>query len=59
MRNVIAAGGATITVGGQTYDVAEPEILDAATAAPQRSPRRRRAFQRFGIDKFVKLKLPK
>ena len=59
LRNLIAAGGATITVGGQTYDVAEPEILDAATAAPQRSPRRRQAFQRFGIDKFVKLKLPK
>jgi hypothetical protein len=47
------------SVGGQTYDVAEPEILDAATAAPQLSPRRRRAFQRFGIDKFVKLKLAK
>jgi hypothetical protein len=59
LRNVIAAGGATITVGGQTYDVAEPEILEAATSAPQLSPRLRRAFQRFGIDKFVKLKLQK
>ena len=59
LRNVLAAGQATITVSGQTYDVAEPEIIDAASAAPQLSPRRRRAFQRFGIDKFVKLKLTK
>jgi deazaflavin-dependent oxidoreductase (nitroreductase family) len=59
LRNVLAAGHATITVGGQTYDVAEPEIIDSASAAPQLSPRRRRAFQRFGIDSFVKLKLAK
>ena len=59
LRNVLASGQATVTVGGQTYDVAEPEIIDAASAAPQLSPRRRRAFQRFGIDRFVKLKLTK
>lgn len=59
LRDVLAAGQATITVSGQTHDVAEPEIIDAASAAPQLSPRRRRAFQRFGIDKFVKLKLTK
>jgi len=57
LRNVLAAGRATIKAGGQTYDVVEPEIIDAETAAPQLSPRRRRAFERFGIDKFVKLKL--
>ena len=57
LRNVLAAARATITVGGQTYDVTEPEIIDAATAGPQLSPRRRRALERFGIDKFVKLKL--
>ena len=57
--NVLAAGRATITVGGKTYDVVEPEIIDAASAAPQLSPRRQRAFQRFGIDSFVKVKLAK
>jgi deazaflavin-dependent oxidoreductase (nitroreductase family) len=59
LRNVLAAGTATITVGGQTYDVTEPEIIDAATAGLQLSPRRRRAFQRFGIDDFLNVKLAK
>lgn len=59
LRNVLAAGTATITVGGQTFDVTEPEVIDAATAGPQLSPRRRRAFQRFGIDTFLKVKLAK
>lgn len=59
LRNVLTAGTATITVGGQTYDVTEPEVIDAATAGPQLSPRRRRAFQRFGIDTFLKVKLAK
>ena len=56
---MLAAGKATVTVSGQTYDVVEPEIIDAATASPQLSPRRRRAFARFGIDNFVKIKLAK
>ena len=59
LRNVLAAGRATVTVAGETFDVIAPEIIDAATATPQLSPRRRRAFQQFGIDKFVKLKLAK
>ncbi|WP_123024424.1 PNPOx family protein [Mycolicibacterium stellerae] len=59
LRNVLAAGRASVTVNGQTYDVAEPEILDAATAAPQLSARRRRAFQRFHIDNYLKVKLAK
>jgi deazaflavin-dependent oxidoreductase (nitroreductase family) len=59
LRNVLAAGRAAVTVGGQTYDVAEPEIIDAATAGPQLSARRRRAFQRFGIDNFLKVRLAK
>lgn len=57
LRNLIAAGRATLTVSGQTFDVVEPEIIDAASAAPQLSPRRRRAFERFHIDKYVKVKL--
>ena len=59
LRNVLAAGRATVTVGGETFDVTEPEIIDAATASPLLSPRRRRAFQRFGIDKVVKVILAK
>ncbi|MFY9920527.1 MAG: nitroreductase/quinone reductase family protein [Mycobacterium sp.] len=59
LRNVLAAGRAAITVDGRTDDVVEPEIIDAATAAPQLSARRRRAFQRFHIDNYLKVKLAK
>jgi len=59
LRNVLVAGRATVTVGGETFDVIEPEIIDAATAVPQLSTRRRQVFQRFGIDKFVKVGLAK
>jgi hypothetical protein len=55
----VAAGKATVTVDGETFDVVEPEIIDAATATPQLSPRRRQVFQRFGIKSFVKHTLAK
>ncbi|MGZ5394134.1 MAG: nitroreductase [Mycobacterium sp.] len=56
LRNVQASGTAAVTVNGHTYDGIEPEIIDAATACPQLSPRRRRVFQAFGIERFVKFK---
>lgn len=59
LRNVRSSGQATITVGGQTYDVVEPKIIDMATAGPQLSSRRRRTFQRFGIGEYVKFQLAK
>lgn len=59
LRNVLAAGKATVTVRGQTYDVVEPVIIDAATAAPLLSARRRRTFERFGIGHFLKLRRAK
>lgn len=59
LQNVLAAGEATVTVGGLTYDVIEPEIIDAAVALPQLSERRRRAFARFSIDNFVKVRMAK
>jgi deazaflavin-dependent oxidoreductase (nitroreductase family) len=59
LRNVFAAGKAIVTVGGETFDVVEPEIIDAAVALPQLSDRRRRAFTRFGIDNFLKVRIAK
>lgn len=55
LRNVLAAGKATITVGGRSYDVVAPEIIDAASAEPKLSARRRRAFARFGVENFLKM----
>ncbi len=57
LRNVQESGTAAISVGGRTYDVVEPEIIDAATAGAQLSPLRRRLFQAFGIEHFLKLNM--
>lgn len=56
LRNVLAAGRATVQVSGQTYDVTEPVIIDAAVAEPQLPDRRRRLFQHAHIDKYLKLR---
>lgn len=55
LRNVQTAGRATITSKGQTYDVVDPEVVDAASA--KLSPRLRREFRRLGIGEFVHVKL--
>ncbi len=57
LRNVLAAGRATIQVDGRTYEVVQPTIIDAEAAAPQLSAKRRRAFRRFGIDRYMKVEL--
>ncbi len=57
LRNVLHAGRATIRVHGRTFDVVEPEIIDAEIAEPRLSPQRRRAFRRFRIDKYLELHL--
>jgi len=56
LRNVIAAGRATISAKGETYDVTEPEVIDAATALPRLSPKQRKAFERLGIAQYLTLK---
>lgn len=55
LRNVTAAGTATVTVGGERYGVCQPEVITAAEAAPLLPNRRRRAFARFGIGRYVRL----
>lgn len=57
LRNVLAAGRAAVTSEGETYEVKEPEIIDLSQASLLLSARRRRAFERFGVEKFVKLRL--
>jgi deazaflavin-dependent oxidoreductase (nitroreductase family) len=56
LRNVIAAGRATISAKGETYDVTDPEVIDAAVALPSLSPGRRRTFERLGIAHYRKVK---
>lgn len=59
LRNLLASGGAALTVDGETFDVVAPSVIDAATALPQLSPRRRCAFRLFRIANFVKVVLEK
>lgn len=57
LQNVITAGRATITAQGQTYEVTEPRVIDAATAGALLSPKRRREFERIGITDYLKVAL--
>ncbi|MGD1255547.1 nitroreductase [Mycobacterium seoulense] len=56
LQNVRAAGRATISSHGEKYEVVRPEIIDAGEALPLVSPRRRRTFERVGIEGFLKVK---
>ena len=56
LQNVLAAGRATISSQGESYDVVQPEIIDAAAALPALSPRRQRTFQRVGIEQYLRIK---
>jgi deazaflavin-dependent oxidoreductase (nitroreductase family) len=56
LKNVLAAGQATIEAKGETYDVAEPEVIDASEALPLLEERHRRAWRGFGIERFLRVK---
>lgn len=55
LRNVQASGEAVVTFQGRDYDVDEPELLDAQTASAQLPGKRARAFERFGVEQFLKV----
>ena len=57
LRNVLAAGSATITNKGRTYSVVRPEVIDAATAEPLLSARWRRTLHRWDVDNYVRFAL--
>lgn len=57
LRNVLAAGSATITDKGRTYSVVRPEVIDAATAEPQLSARWRWILHASDVDSYVKFAL--
>ncbi|QXV56517.1 nitroreductase family deazaflavin-dependent oxidoreductase [Amycolatopsis sp. TNS106] len=53
LQNMLAAGHATIELKGDSYEVVNPTIVDAAIALPQVSPGRRRVWRFFGIQHYV------
>ncbi len=57
LRNAQVAGTATITIGGTSFEVAHPRIVDASVAADLLTSSRRNLFRRCGIDHFAKFDL--
>lgn len=57
LRNVLAAGSATITAKGRTYSVAQPQVVDAATAEPQLPARWRWILHAANVGSYVKFSL--
>lgn len=55
VRNVLAAGGATLTTSGHTYQVTHPTVVDAAAALGRLPASRARTFRAFGIADFLDL----
>lgn len=58
LQNVLASGRATISVHGESHDVVQPAIIDAAAALPLLSDQRRRTFRRVGIEQYLRLEDP-
>lgn len=56
LRNVRAAGRATIEAKGESYEVIEPEIVGAEEVAPLLPARLRRTWRLFGIERFLRVK---
>ena len=56
LRNVLAAGHATIRAHGQTYRAVQPEIISAEAAAPKLRPQRRRTYDLFGVKNYLQVK---
>ena len=56
LKNVLAAGWATVEAKGETYGVFDPEVIGAAEASPLLDERHRRTSRRFGIERFLRVK---
>jgi hypothetical protein len=53
---VLAAGQATIETRGETWAVAEPELVDRETARPLLPRRARLLFDLAGIERYLKVR---
>lgn len=56
LRNITAAGHATIRAHGRRYSVVQPEVISAQAATPQLPPRRRRTYDLFGVKDYLHVK---
>jgi deazaflavin-dependent oxidoreductase (nitroreductase family) len=53
LRNIQAAGQASIDVHGRHYTIDQPRVDSAAQALPTVTPSRRRVWRRLGIENYL------
>lgn len=56
LRNVIAAGSATIVHEGRSYRVGQPEVIPLHAAADWLPPSDQRNLRRFGVDQVLRVR---
>jgi deazaflavin-dependent oxidoreductase (nitroreductase family) len=56
LKNVLAAGRATIEAKGETWALVEPEVVDRASAQPLLARRARMMFALAGIERYLKVR---
>jgi deazaflavin-dependent oxidoreductase (nitroreductase family) len=56
-RNVLAAGGCTVTYRGTDYTLVDPEVIDYETAAPAFPRYERLQFRLAGINQYLRLRI--
>ena len=57
VRNVLAAGGATVIRKGETFITQSPSIIGDREALPLLPKQRGRSFERFGIGHYLRLRI--
>ncbi len=55
LRNVLAAGRATVQVRGETYAVTAPKVIDADAALAQLPSTDGRVWRRLGVQHYLKV----
>jgi deazaflavin-dependent oxidoreductase (nitroreductase family) len=56
VRNIQAAGGATLRSKGADHRIADPEVIDAAEAMPSFGRVERAGIKAFGLQQFVRVR---
>lgn len=56
LKNVLAAGSATLVDEGQTHRVDQPELIPIETAADHYPPQEQRIHRMFGVDQALQLR---
>lgn len=56
LKNVLAAGSATIAHDGNTFAVEDPELIASSEADPYFTPKDQRAHRLYGVDQFLRLR---